>query len=68
MLVNFHNVATSRACVTYSKSVDEAFCAGWIDNTWRPMAKHLHLIRFTRRRACVDLMRSQCGKGGAAAR
>ena len=37
LLMGFHKVATGRACVTFSESVDEALCVSWIDGTCRQM-------------------------------
>ena len=49
--VSFHKVATGRPCMSYSESVDEALCFGWIDGVRKRVDDHTYLIRFTPRQA-----------------
>jgi uncharacterized protein YdeI (YjbR/CyaY-like superfamily) len=49
LLLAYHKVATGRASVSYSESVDEALCFGWIDGVRRRVDAEAYLIRFTPR-------------------
>jgi uncharacterized protein YdeI (YjbR/CyaY-like superfamily) len=51
LLASYHKVGTGRACMSYSESVDEALCFGWIDGVRRRVDDRTYLIRFTPRRA-----------------
>jgi uncharacterized protein YdeI (YjbR/CyaY-like superfamily) len=51
LLVAYHKVATGRPCMSYSESVDEALCFGWIDGLRKRIDDHAYSIRFTLRRA-----------------
>jgi uncharacterized protein YdeI (YjbR/CyaY-like superfamily) len=54
LLVAFHKVATGRTCMTWTESVDEALCFGWIDGVRRRLDEHAYVIRFTpRQRASI---------------
>lgn len=50
LVVGFHKVATGRPCMTWSESVDEALCFGWIDGVRRRIDDDTYQIRFTPRR------------------
>ena len=46
----FHKVATGKPNLTWSDSVDEALCFGWIDGVRQRIDDLSYTIRFTRRR------------------
>ena len=48
--VGYHRRATGRASLTWSESVDEALCFGWIDGLRRTVDAERYAIRFTPRR------------------
>jgi uncharacterized protein YdeI (YjbR/CyaY-like superfamily) len=48
-LLGYHKVATGRTCVSYSDSVDEALCFGWIDGVRKRVDDNTYCIRFTPR-------------------
>jgi uncharacterized protein YdeI (YjbR/CyaY-like superfamily) len=50
LLVSFHKVGTGQPCMSYSESVDEALCFGWIDGVRKRVDDHTYSIRFTPRR------------------
>ena len=50
LLVGFHKVATDKACMSWSESVDEALCFGWIDGKRKRIDEHSYSIRFTPRK------------------
>lgn len=50
LLVGFHKVASGRPCMTWSESVDEALCFGWIDGVRRRVDEGTYTIRFTPRK------------------
>ena len=50
LLVGFHKVATQRARMTWSESVDEALCFGWIDGVRKRIDEGSYQIRFTPRK------------------
>jgi uncharacterized protein YdeI (YjbR/CyaY-like superfamily) len=50
LLVLYHKVGTGRASVSYSESVDEALCFGWIDGMRKRVDSDTYSIRFTPRR------------------
>jgi uncharacterized protein YdeI (YjbR/CyaY-like superfamily) len=51
VLVGFFKKATGRQRMTWSESVDEALCFGWIDGVRRRIDDDGHSIRFTPRKA-----------------
>lgn len=69
VLVGFHKVATGLPTMTWSDSVDEALCVGWIDGRRNRIDEHRYTIRFTPRKpgsiwslvniAKVDALRAQ---------
>ncbi len=50
LLVGFHKVGSGRPSMTWSESVDEALCFGWIDGVRRRIDDDTYSIRFTPRR------------------
>jgi uncharacterized protein YdeI (YjbR/CyaY-like superfamily) len=50
LLVGFHKVGSGRPCMTWSESVDQALCFGWIDGVRKRVDDHTYTIRFTPRR------------------
>lgn len=50
LLVGFHKVGTRRPCMSWSESVDEALCFGWIDGVRRRIDDDRYSIRFTPRK------------------
>ena len=50
LLVGFHKVDSAKPSMTWSQSVDEALCFGWIDGVRRSIDKESYCIRFTPRR------------------
>jgi uncharacterized protein YdeI (YjbR/CyaY-like superfamily) len=51
VLVGFHKKATGRPTLTWSESVDQALCFGWIDGVRRTVDQERYTIRFTPRKA-----------------
>ena len=51
VLVGFWKAATGRPSLTWSESVDEALCRGWIDGVRRRVDDERFTIRFTPRKA-----------------
>lgn len=50
LLVGYHKVGTGRPSMTWSESVDEALCFGWIDGVRKRIDDHTYTIRFTPRK------------------
>ncbi len=50
LIVGFYKVGSGRPSITWSQSVDEALCFGWIDGVRRSIDKDSYQIRFTRRK------------------
>ncbi|HEX2919796.1 MAG TPA: YdeI/OmpD-associated family protein [Bacteroidales bacterium] len=50
ILVGFHKVKTKIPSMTWSESVDQALCYGWIDGIRRSIDEDRYCIRFTPRR------------------
>jgi len=50
LLVGFHKVGSGRPSMSWSESVDEALCFGWIDGIRRRIDEHTYSIRFTPRK------------------
>jgi uncharacterized protein YdeI (YjbR/CyaY-like superfamily) len=50
IVVGFHKVATGKPSMTWSESVDEALCFGWIDGVRKRIDDEAYQIRFTPRR------------------
>lgn len=50
LLVGFYKVGSGRPSLTWSESVDEALCFGWIDGVRKSLDDESYQIRFTPRR------------------
>lgn len=50
LVVGFYKVDSGIPSMTWSQSVDEALCFGWIDGVRKSIDKDSYQIRFTRRR------------------
>jgi uncharacterized protein YdeI (YjbR/CyaY-like superfamily) len=50
LLVGFYKVATGKPSMTWSESVDQALCFGWIDGVRKSLGDHGYTIRFTPRK------------------
>ncbi len=50
LIVGFYKVGTGKASMTWSESVDEALCFGWIDGVRNSIDKDRYQIRFTPRK------------------
>lgn len=50
LLVGFYKVNSGKASITWSESVDQALCFGWIDGVRRSIDADSYSIRFTPRR------------------
>lgn len=50
LLVGYYKVNTCKPSMTWSKSVDEALCFGWIDGIRKSIDEESYCIRFTPRR------------------
>lgn len=51
LLVGFYKVSSRKPSITWSESVDQALCFGWIDSVRRTVDHESYCIRFTPRRA-----------------
>lgn len=49
LLVGFYKVSSGKPSITWSQSVDEAICFGWIDGIRRSIDEESYCIRFTPR-------------------
>ncbi len=50
LIVGFYKVNSGKQNMTWSQSVDEALCFGWIDGVRRSIDKESYQIRFTQRK------------------
>lgn len=50
LIVGFYKVNSGRPSMTWSESVDQALCFGWIDGVRRSVDEYSYSIRFTPRR------------------
>ncbi len=50
LLVGFYKTGTKKETITWSQSVDEALCFGWIDSIRRSIDEEGYSIRFTPRK------------------
>jgi uncharacterized protein YdeI (YjbR/CyaY-like superfamily) len=50
VLIGFYKVSSGKPSMTWSQSVDEALCFGWIDGVRKSIDKDSYQIRFTRRK------------------
>ena len=51
LLVGFHKINSGKQSMTWSESVDEALCYGWIDGVRKSIDADSYSIRFTPRKA-----------------
>jgi uncharacterized protein YdeI (YjbR/CyaY-like superfamily) len=51
LLVGFYKVGSGKPSMTWSESVDQALCFGWIDGVRRSLDKDSYTIRFTPRKS-----------------
>lgn len=51
LLVGFYKVGTKKSSMTWSESVDQALCFGWIDGVRKSIDKESYSIRFTPRKS-----------------
>ena len=51
LIVGFYKVGSAKPSMTWSESVDEALCFGWIDGVRRAVDDESYCIRFTPRKA-----------------
>ena len=51
LLVGYYKVDSGKPSMTWSESVDQALCYGWIDGVRRSIDKESYCIRFTPRRS-----------------
>jgi len=50
LVVGFYKVVSGKPSLTWSQSVDEALCFGWIDGVRKSINKDSYQIRFTQRK------------------
>lgn len=50
LIVGFYKVSCGIACMTWSQSVDEALCFGWIDGVSKSIDENCYQVRFTQRK------------------
>jgi uncharacterized protein YdeI (YjbR/CyaY-like superfamily) len=50
LLLGYYKVGTQRPSITWSQSVDEALCFGWIDGVRKSIDEQSYCIRFTPRK------------------
>lgn len=51
LLVGFYKVGTAKPSMTWTQSVDQALCYGWIDGVRKSIDKESYSIRFTPRKS-----------------
>lgn len=51
LIVGYYKVSSDKPSMTWSQSVDEALCFGWIDGVRRSINSESYCIRFTPRKA-----------------
>ena len=51
LLVGFYKVGSGKSSMTWSQSVDEALCFGWIDGVRKSINNESYQIRFTQRKS-----------------
>ncbi|WP_080054751.1 YdeI/OmpD-associated family protein [Spirosoma aerolatum] len=51
LLVGFHKVSSGKPSMTWSESVDQALCFGWIDGVRKSYDENSYTIRFTPRKS-----------------
>lgn len=50
LIVGFYKIITGKPCMTWSESVDQALCFGWIDGIRKSIDNESYCIRFTPRK------------------
>jgi uncharacterized protein YdeI (YjbR/CyaY-like superfamily) len=50
LFVGFHKVGSGQPCMSWSESVDQALCFGWIDGVRKSIDKNGYFIRFSPRK------------------
>jgi uncharacterized protein YdeI (YjbR/CyaY-like superfamily) len=50
LLVGFYKIGSGRSSMTWSESVDQALCFGWIDGVRKSLGSEAYTIRFSPRR------------------
>lgn len=50
LLVGYYKVVTGKPSMTWSQSVDQAICYGWIDGVRKSLGEESYCIRFTPRK------------------
>lgn len=50
LLVGYNKISSGKPSMTWSQSVDQALCFGWIDGVRKSIEKDRYCIRFTPRR------------------
>lgn len=50
LLAGYYKVGSGKPCMTWSQSVDEALCFGWIDGVRKSIDSERYCIRFTPRK------------------
>lgn len=63
--IGFYKVSTGKPSVTWSQSVDEALCFGWIDGIRKSIDEESYCIRFTPRNpksnwSAVNIQKVEC--------
>jgi len=53
ILVGFYKVKSNESSMTWSESVDQALCFGWIDGVRKSINENSYAIRFTPRKKTV---------------
>lgn len=51
LFVGYYKVSSGKLTMTWSQSVDQALCFGWIDGVRKSIDKERYCIRFTPRRS-----------------
>lgn len=51
LFVGFYKVSTKKPSMTWSESVDQALCFGWIDGVRKSIDEESYIIRFTPRKS-----------------
>lgn len=62
LLVGYYKKATGKPTMTWSQSVDEALCFGWIDGIRRSIDEESYCIRFTPRKSSSNWSRVNINK------
>ncbi|HCN84852.1 MAG TPA: bacteriocin-protection protein [Sphingobacteriaceae bacterium] len=53
LLVGFHKIGSGKPSMTWSESVDQALCHGWINGVRKSMGDESYTIRFTPRKPSI---------------